>query len=56
MAKKVGYVELPDAIYKTGKEHLQQKLPGTCYLTEDGSKRSGTLAEVYKKENLLKVK
>ncbi len=56
LAEKVKYVPLPKEVYKVAKEHYQQKLTGTCYLKDDGGKRSGPVAEVYKKENLVKVK
>jgi phosphate transport system substrate-binding protein len=55
-SEKVGYVALPAKIYDLAQAQCKERLAGTCYLKEDGTKRGGSLAEVYKKDNLTKVK
>jgi phosphate transport system substrate-binding protein len=55
VSEKVGYVPLQEDVYKTAKAHYQERLPGTCYLTKEGTKRQGALSEVYKKENLRDI-
>lgn len=56
MSKKVGYVSLPDKVYDTAKAHFQERLPGTCYVTESGEERHGSVTDVFKKENLRDTK
>ena len=53
-ARQVDYVALPDAVYAAVREHYEQRWTGTHYLTTGGQKRTGPLADVYKRENLLK--
>jgi phosphate transport system substrate-binding protein len=53
VARHVDYVPLPEAVYATGREHYAERWSGTHYLTPDGQKRAGPLAEVYRRENLV---
>jgi phosphate transport system substrate-binding protein len=54
VARQVDYVALPDAVYEAARQHYTERWTGTCYLTADGQKRTGPVAEVYKRENLVK--
>lgn len=51
-ATKVGYVRLPDELYERARKHVQQRLTGTHYMTEDLESRKGPLRELYTEENL----
>lgn len=48
------YVPLPDSVYAEAKKHLEKSLVGTHYLDENGEKRSGSVVDIYKSENLSK--
>ncbi len=48
------YVPLPDSVYAAAKKHLEMELTGTHYLDENGEKRSGSVVDIYKQENLSK--
>lgn len=48
MADKVGYVELPDAMYDRIEKHLKTGTTGTQFLTDDGKPKDAPLAEIYK--------
>ena len=52
-AEEVDYVGLSEELYGQAREHFQQRLTGTHYLTADGEKRVGGLPEIYQQENLL---
>ncbi len=54
LAEAVKYVGLPDEIYDTAKQHFKRRQAGTHFWNEDGSKKEGSLKELYSKENLLK--
>ena len=56
VAKEVGYVPLPKAMYAAATKHYSDRLTGTHYVTDKNEKRSGALTEVYKAENLVGVK
>ena len=53
--KTTGYVALPQSIYAAGMAHcrMMSKGTGTHYLTGDLQKRSGSITELYKAENLV---
>ena len=53
MARKTGYVALPQAIYDEVTLRTRARKTGTHYLTADNEKRSGAVTEVYKAENLV---
>ena len=53
VARHVDYVALPEAVYASAREHYEQRWTGTHYLTAAGEKRAGSLADVYKRENLV---
>ncbi len=53
-ATAVQYVGLPESINSTAVDHFKRRQTGTHFWSEDGSKREGSLKEVYAKENLLK--
>jgi phosphate transport system substrate-binding protein len=55
LAKATGYVPLPQSIYKEamGRCRLQDKGTGTHYLTNEMKKRSGSVTDIYKPENLV---
>ena len=55
LAERVGYVALPDSIYELARAHYEERLTGTHFLTKDGKKRTGLLAESYKSENLVDI-
>ena len=52
LAKQVDYTPLPQELYQLAVQFQKDKSTGTAYLTPDGQKREGALAEVYRKENL----
>jgi phosphate transport system substrate-binding protein len=47
------YIPLPDELYQTVRDVYSRRLPGTAFVQRDGTVRTGTLAEVYKPENLV---
>jgi phosphate transport system substrate-binding protein len=53
LAASVGYVALPDDVYRLAEEHVAQRWTGTHYYQEPGHKRTGQLTEVFTRENLL---
>lgn len=55
MAARVGYVALPSDIYDAARERIKNRSTGTHFLTAEGEKRSGSVVEVYKAENLLSI-
>ncbi|HUG90394.1 MAG TPA: PstS family phosphate ABC transporter substrate-binding protein [Planctomycetaceae bacterium] len=55
VARHVDYVALPEAIYEAARQHYTERFTGTHFLTPDGQKRSGPLAEVYTRENLVTI-
>ncbi|MBC8874326.1 MAG: PstS family phosphate ABC transporter substrate-binding protein [Planctomycetes bacterium] len=55
LATKVDYVPLPDEIYELARNHYQDRLTGTHFLTREMEKRSGTIAELYTSENLVDI-
>ncbi|MBW3541823.1 MAG: PstS family phosphate ABC transporter substrate-binding protein, partial [Planctomycetes bacterium] len=54
-AEQVDYVALPDELYDAADEHLQERWTGAHFLTADLGKRTGSLSEVYKKENRVET-
>lgn len=54
LAAAVRYVGLPAEINRIALEHFKRRQVGTHFWNADGTKRSGTLTELYNKENLLK--
>ena len=54
LATAVKYVGLPARLYDEAKNHFKRRQAGTHFLNADGSKKSGSLKELYTKENLLK--
>ena len=52
IVKDASYVPLPATIYESAKSHIVKDLSGSHYLKSDGSKREGSVVEVYKEENL----
>lgn len=56
VAPNVGYVQLPQELSDRAMEVFNnpEENVGTCYVTEDGKKRSGTLSSIYTKENRTK--
>jgi len=55
MANEVGYVSLPEDIYKRARENVENKNTGTVFLTPDGEKRTGSIVKLYTTENLTKT-
>ena len=53
-ANEVGYVALPEEVYETARQNVKDKNTGTAFHTADGEKRSGSVVDVYKPENLTK--
>ena len=51
-ASEVGYVALPESVYETARDNVKNKNTGTAFHTADGEKRSGSVGDVYNKENL----
>jgi phosphate transport system substrate-binding protein len=51
-ARQVDYVPLPAALYAAARERFDKRQLGTHFVASDGTKRSGSLAEVYVEENL----
>ena len=54
LATAVKYVGLPAELYDEAKNHFKRRQAGTHFWNADGSKKSGSLTELYTKENLLK--
>ena len=54
LCEEVGYVRLPEDIIAKGKENLDAEVTGTHFVDADGNKRSGSLVDVFKPENLTK--
>ncbi|MEM7783395.1 MAG: PstS family phosphate ABC transporter substrate-binding protein [Planctomycetota bacterium] len=52
IVKYARYVPLPESIYEAAKGNIAKDCPGTHYLDSEGNKREGSLAEVFKPENL----
>jgi len=52
IVKKAKYVPLPESLYEAARENLERGAVGTHYFDENGNKRSGSLTEVFKMENL----
>jgi phosphate transport system substrate-binding protein len=52
LAKEASYVPLPQSIYDMVRDNLDQGKTGTHFLDADGEKRTGSLEEVFKPENL----
>lgn len=52
-AEKVGYVALPEAIYERARDHVENRITGTHFMTEDGEKREGSTADLYVEENAV---
>ena len=52
MANEVGYVSLPEEVYATARENIQNKSVGTAFLSPDGSKRTGSVVDLYKTDAL----
>lgn len=48
LAEKVGYVKLPNEIYRRAAKNVQTLRVGTQYLLPDGKHNHGPIAEVYK--------
>lgn len=53
LADSVGYVALPTELYDTARQHFEERLNGTHFLTESGEKRSGSLVSNYTPANLI---
>ncbi len=54
IADEVGYVGLPDDISGSAVNRFRRKQTGTHFLDENHEKRSGSVSDIYKKENLIK--
>ena len=54
IVKEAAYVPLPKEVYAAAVTHLEEGLTGTHYVDAEGKKRSGSVIDIYKKENLLK--
>jgi phosphate transport system substrate-binding protein len=54
LATAVKYVGLPESLNAAAKEHFKRYQAGTHFWNEDGSRRKGSLTELYTKDNLLK--
>ena len=52
IAKDANYVPLPTTVYELAKELIAKEMSGTHYVDEAGEKRSGSVTDVYKAENL----
>jgi phosphate transport system substrate-binding protein len=52
IARKVGYVALPNGVLDMAIENAKNRRSGTHYLTADGKKRSGPVTVVYQSGNL----
>lgn len=55
IAKEVGYVALPQEIYRLARKHYDDRLTGTHFLTKAGEKRRGALVDVYTTENVFSM-
>ncbi|HZW10964.1 MAG TPA: PstS family phosphate ABC transporter substrate-binding protein [Phycisphaerales bacterium] len=55
-AEQVEFVPIPEEIGRTAADFLKRRLSGTTYLTADGEKREGRLAELYSPEHLVDTK
>ena len=54
MADEVGYVGLPDEISDQAMARFKSRKTGTHFLTKDHEKRSGSVAEIYQEENIVR--
>ncbi len=54
LAPTTGYVALPISVYQEARIRCVKRLTGTHYLTNALEKRSGSVTDVYKTENLTK--
>jgi phosphate transport system substrate-binding protein len=53
LAGKVGYVALPEAIYKQASANFDARKTGTHFVDAEGNSRSGSLVEIFQPENLV---
>ncbi len=53
LVESAEYIPLPDDLYRTVREVYEQRRPGSAFVQQDGTARTGTLAELYKPENLV---
>ena len=54
LSRAVGYVALPEKIYKAAKMNVKRKKTGTHFIDAEGEKRHGSLEEIFVPENLNK--
>jgi len=48
MAEEVGYVRLPETVYRVAKRKWKGRETGTHWLDEAGNKKSGSVVELYR--------
>lgn len=53
-AREVKYVPLAAGLYELAQTHIDDELVGSHYIDAEGKERKGTLADIYKTENLPK--
>jgi phosphate transport system substrate-binding protein len=53
LAGKVGYVALPEGIYKRANANFKERKTGTHFVDAEGNSRSGSLEEIFQPENLV---
>jgi phosphate transport system substrate-binding protein len=55
LARRVGYFPLPEEIYQRVRENVAHLRTGTHFVTAEGEAREGTIASVFRSENLVKA-
>ena len=53
IASESKYVGLPEETYETALQHFRGKVTGTHFLNKDGDHRTGSIHEIYTKENAI---
>lgn len=54
LAEDAKYVALPQVFYDAAMKNMEDGIIGTHFLDENGGKRSGSLTDVFKRENIVK--
>lgn len=55
LAGDSGYVALPNEVYELAKQHLSEKITGTHFMDKQGEKLSGSVTDLYQKENIVDI-